>query len=394
MSSDPDRSTRLATARRRRWSLGIVAPLALALIGVIDVATRMAPMPFLSPEEQLWSNRPADTAFVPNRRYQTPHPVGDLARIGNLPTTEDRPPLQVTIDRLGYRNKPEIAAARPIAGILFGSSFSVADGQNDDETLAAQLTARTGRVIYNAGGKPFSPARLEALASRLDMRGGMVLQEILERIDPADVATDRVTEADGDKSRCARLDRWPRLGSLCRWVKRKHSLWPLRTLISGVRKGLENDELLPNEYATAVLPARLRDGRRILFYPKDVTPHREGAVERAVAYWAPRARDLRSEGRALMLVLVPNKYTVYAPLLEGGPLPFAGQPNYLATLQRALEAEGIAVVNLTEPFKQRAATDLERGQLLYWLDDTHWNARGISFAAELIAARWSGGSPP
>jgi len=48
----------------------------------------------------------------------------------------------------------------------------------------------------------------------------------------------------------------------------------------------------------------------------------------------------------------------------------------------------IPVVNLTETFRAQAAQDLASGRYLYWLDDTHWNARRIAIAASEIRRLW------
>jgi hypothetical protein len=43
------------------------------------------------------------------------------------------------------------------------------------------------------------------------------------------------------------------------------------------------------------------------------------------------------------------------------------------------------VLNLTPEFRKQAEALLARGEYLYWLDDTHWNAEGIRVAAQEIA---------
>jgi len=88
----------------------------------------------------------------------------------------------------------------------------------------------------------------------------------------------------------------------------------------------------------------------------------------------------------LLVVLVPNKYTVYEPLLLE-PDPGRGRALWLDEVDAYLQRTGVATLNLTRPMRARAARELDQGRLLYWIDDTHWNAAGIRLAAEEISAR-------
>jgi hypothetical protein len=60
----------------------------------------------------------------------------------------------------------------------------------------------------------------------------------------------------------------------------------------------------------------------------------------------------------------------------------------LDELEEGLRQLGVRVVNLAGIFRERAATDFENGEYLYWRDDTHWNARGVRLAAERIRDAW------
>src|SRR5205807_1659054 len=70
-----------------------------------------------------------------------------------------------------------------------------------------------------------------------------------------------------------------------------------------------------------------------------------------------------------------------------GPGPGAGA-DYLDRLEQDLRAAGIPVLNLTPLISAEAARDLRHDRYLYWLDDIHWNARGIALAAGAIRERW------
>jgi len=94
---------------------------------------------------------------------------------------------------------------------------------------------------------------------------------------------------------------------------------------------------------------------------------------------AQLAAKFRERGATLVVLLVPEKEQIHAralPLADQAAL--ADGDRLLAEIAQGLEAAGVPAVNLMPTF--RAATD--RGQRLYWRDDTHWNDAGIRLAAE------------
>jgi hypothetical protein len=88
----------------------------------------------------------------------------------------------------------------------------------------------------------------------------------------------------------------------------------------------------------------------------------------------------------LVVVLIPSKYTVYRGLLVDQPATDGGEAPFLDRLEHALQAAGVAVINLTEPLKDEARRRAARHEYLYWRDDIHWNGEGIQLGATLIAA--------
>lgn len=114
--------------------------------------------------------------------------------------------------------------------------------------------------------------------------------------------------------------------------------------------------------------------------------------------WPPEIRDVprikraafyvnrdyfQARGIQWVVVLIPEKEQVYRDWVPpsrwtgGQPLP----PSSLHVIEESLRSVGVTVVNLLPVF-QRAVGE---GELLYWPDDTHWNARGMERAAAEIA---------
>ena len=114
-----------------------------------------------------------------------------------------------------------------------------------------------------------------------------------------------------------------------------------------------------------------------------------------VDYFLRYADALRLPGLTLIVVLVPNKFTAYLPMIEG---PAQGDGAALLNgLEVRLRVQRIPTVNLTSVFRARAGQALMSGHYLYWIDDTHWNAAGVDLAAaqvsgEIYALRAGGSS--
>lgn len=162
---------------------------------------------------------------------------------------------------------------------------------------------------------------------------------------------------------------------------------PLQMLGSRALKAIADDRILPNRYAPIVVRATLYNGDPMLFLASSVENfYRRREV--VMDYWKWLRDELRVAHFDLMVVIVPGKYTVYRPFLLNQPSIGHGGSDYLDRLTRALEREGISVLNLTPLFSTEAARELTQGQYLYWPDDIHWNARGIAVAAEVIRRGW------
>lgn len=130
----------------------------------------------------------------------------------------------------------------------------------------------------------------------------------------------------------------------------------------------------------------------MLFLPDDVHSSEFERDERQAArYFRWLAGELQNENLTLLVLLVPNKYTIYRSLLANPPPRAPDGAPFLVRLEQAVRETGVAVVNLTDCLCRKSAEDFERGEYSYFLDDSHWNARGVSYAAEEII-QYEGGS--
>jgi hypothetical protein len=372
---------------RSKVELGHLIPLVLLLAFAADIASRFISYDTVSFRAWEALGRYARSGiggpFEPNRRYVSDRSYGDLAAMGNLPEYRQYRRQVFTTDAFGFRNQPAAREVIP-AAILFGSSFSIGASLTDDETLSAQLGAIMGRGVYNAaGGNLEDEDQFVALLKRLRMTSGVVICEYVDTA-PIPVSTGLPPPKYADR-REALLHRYaPRLIRFYPKLRGWLAPSPLELMLFTRLKLLKNDSLLPNPYASTVKRDVLANGDGILFYP-DSSAHSSGEAAQAAKYWKGLQQRLRAHGLSLLVVLVPGKAQVYAPLTRSPPP--VQTPTFLESLDQDLRAANVPVVDLSEPFRTAAREGLESRHYIYWRDDTHWNADGVALAAQQIASR-------
>ena len=369
--------------------VGYVLPGMLVACVVLDALLRFAPAGWrpMEPGEMQVRHRVYGEAYVRNLRRQGPAGYGDLAWIGNLKELREYRSGTFSTDELGFRNQRRVTSA---VGFMFGDSF--AQSGDDGETLASQLSRVIGCEVYNAAGPDARFERpdvslVKSITAWIPTQKGFIITERIERysfkrpkLEPTSIVA---AMAEGFGWANQRVPGVWRLGRIAEQAKVMAGSSPLEVLSDRAFRMLKDDRILPNSYADNVVKATLSNGAWILFYPEEMaTYEQKWPVD--VSYWTRMAPDFAKLGFTLVVVLVPNKYSVYYRLLAN-PSSVPAEPGEL--LERAeaeLRASGITVVNLTQVLRVAAARDLERHEYVYWRDDTHWNARGVAVAAAEI----------
>jgi acetyltransferase AlgX (SGNH hydrolase-like protein) len=380
------------TPLTRSW-IGLLIPGTIAFAAVADAGMRLLPRAAVSFRAWEAARTPGgDGPFLPDFTYRSARAYGDLAALGNLPADRDVRPEFFVTDSFGYPNAPD-ALARGRAGLLlYGSSYSVGAEVPAGEGLASQLARRTGQVVYNAASGDYRLPELLAVARRVLRPGGTVVFEYPESRDaPGPVAVLAPRGVAACRERLTPV----RAAGLCpRWfaLRRHLEFSPLAVLAQRGRKRLENDRIFRNPYATNVLQRRLGDGAVMLFLADDtLRAHRPPGVPGAARGFHWLRGKVEGAGFRLVVLLVPDKYTVYRRLLappDSTPVP--GE-RYLPDLAARLRGDGIPVADLSAAFRAAARRDLETGTTLYFRDDTHWNARGIALASDTLAVMMNPG---
>ena len=117
-------------------------------------------------------------------------------------------------------------------------------------------------------------------------------------------------------------------------------------------------------------------GRGMLFFDEEMPDYlgRSAMTEEELTALAEELTGLHdalgAEGRRLMVLLAPNKSSVYPEAVPARYVP-SGEPSNRTRLQEALGAEGVEVLDALSILRSAKG----QGQL-YYASDTHWNARG------------------
>ena len=370
-------------------SIGVTVPALMLAAFVADICSRFVSYDHVSfrPFEAL--SRSGGTGlggpFMPAARVRQPRAYGDLAAMGNVVDMRQYRSEIATTDEWGFRNGPS-ADSRSFGAILFGTSFSMGAGLNDDETLSAQLAKQLGVPIYNAAGLDIGREReLLRVISRLHMRHRVAIVEHMESAPQpvwsgSDVMTvgARLEDRFGDTYRDLRV----RYSYVKGWLNES----PLKLLLFKIFKDAQDDVFLPNSFSDRVIRDELTNGDPILFLPGQVFPRRApDVVAQDVRTWTSLNEFFARQGFDLYLVLVPSQYRVYGPLVRQ-PRSSAWSDTYLAELGQALRQNGISAIDLTPALEGAARAGLRDHRYVYWRDDTHWNSAGAAIAAREIAA--------
>lgn len=365
----------------RRVPLGRLLPALLALAVAIDVCGHILPTEWVAFRAwEVVTRYPlGEGHFTPNAHYVNDRAFGDLAAIANRPDWRSYHREEFTVDAFGFRQNAAAVSTASFNDVVIGDSFAAGSGLSDDETLSAQLEIATRRRVFNGGSLPIDLRHLEPLLDRLRLVNGVVFYEYLERDDlPSQRAVRTaaaVQSASVFKVLSLSAKAWEGLWRVC----------PLTIESQSLYKRFENRGVFPDTSSSRVVEERLSAGSRMLFVPSEVANFTRARVMDLSGVLTLQSA-LRARGVELRVVLVPEKYTVYAPLLARPPAEPAAL--YLDALEQRLHAADVPVVNLLPVFRRTAAADLVAGRSLYLADDTHWNAAGVRLAAETIRARW------
>ena len=385
LSSRFSRSPGLMPLRAAATTLTLLALLVLAelpaLFGLVDYGREWSVMSgewsgpatsFVSDPVLAWSRPPHNS--------WSGRPRSDMAVAWNLPVRAPHR-LSFTTDALGFRNRRD---RRQADVALVGDSFVEGAYVSDDETAAEDLERLTGWRVANLGRSGYGTLQeLEVLRLfALPLRPRAVAWFFFEGNDLYDDETyeNALAYLREHGSYSKTLSHGPDLAAFREASLSVNAFRLLRRALDPVVK------------VSAPSFGFFREPRgpavKLYFY-KDAALHFDEYEERRFAKTQQALRRgaelLRERGAALELVFVPSKFRVYGSRCdfpEGSPCGAWQLWDLEARFRGFCAREGLPLLDLTDPMRTAA----EKGQLLYAPEDSHWNAEGHRFVAELLAA--------
>ncbi len=306
---------------------------------------------------------------------------GDLSAVSGRANWREWHRVRFLTDEHGFRNEPLTAAdaATPFDVIVLGDSFGVAASTTQGETLSGVLARDYGLNVYNLSisreGPRHEYANLLLEGPRLKTREGACVLWLV------------FTGNDLDDAYPAELLN-PRPAQQGLFERLTFALQNFRASSPVRRIFIKGD-------APRVLERRLPDGRRVLFH-KDYAERRSRTAEEVAHHtnFAPLKATLEAMERLaaerrlkVLVALVPSKEEIYSWVLDDAPAwPHDSGPSGFAEALRGLcERDGFGFLDLKPALSEEARREYERsGGLLWWPDDTHWNALGQRAAARAV----------
>lgn len=296
---------------------------------------------------------PHDPPFYPNRSVAM-NSVGDLCHHTDYSIIRKE---KWIIDKLGFRNDKFIEEPDVV---IVGDSYVVGTGLDQESTLPNQLIRISKKKVY--GMANISVAHFDMyLKSGQIRKPRLLIYAMAERSIPdvftkyEDISPGKLVVKQIFKTMDANvyLDKAFRYYSL-KWIKAR---------ITG-KKG----------------SGVAAEGYPGMFFLQGATQkHNPEDLSITVSTIQDYYEYCKSMGMRFLFVPIPDKETLYWQ-----NVPFKEQPGYLLALDSALQSKNIPAINTLQLFNNYKESEAE---LLYQLDDSHWNANGTRLMAEEIN-RW------
>ena len=375
-------------------SIGRLAPVVLLVWISVDVGLRFAPPTWLKLRPVLAAARfpQPHGPFEPNFSAYTNRFTGEAALEGNVPTTEQRPPVRFSTDELGFRINPAVdrKSRRPNVLVWRGASFTYGAALSDEETFPAQLAAITGLHVYNGGRFHLDPdgwPEFKWLLSQLAAKPETVVYLHLEQANlpgPPHRGSSRVPGFGVARVRESLAVRYA--GRVARTWQR---LSPLEIVSTRAFKAFSDDRILPNPYRHRLHEKKLPDGTTMLMRAYEVE---SAARVRDTSYVRSQAdqfralqEQLRSRGMNVIVVLVPTRQTVFSPWFNDSKGREQPASDYLRALERELAERRITTVNGLTVFRRNMDAEVANSDLSFYRDDNHWTPLGVRHIATAVA---------
>ena len=301
--------------------------------------------------------------FYPNMKI---HKIeeGDIAPHAAFAVKRE---VQWQTDRYGYRKRNTPIKRHEI--VIVGDSMAAGGGLTQNDMLSEVLEERLGVSVY-----PYAPRRLSNFLrdSRfLRYPPDIVIFETAENQIALLTPLSERQKAPNTKGFLTEFFRQARetqgVQSLGVFLDRAYKNNMLNYFRAKLRRKVAPDKPRYNYRAGSMLFLEGMAANKDI--PKKLIDAHTQMIE---GY----CRAVQERGIHFIFLPVPNKETIYHDLL-----PDPKRPVYLDHLMSEVKKKGVETINLQDAYEREYH---KHSTLLYWLDDTHWNAKGVEIAADLI----------
>lgn len=325
---------------------------------------------------------PAHHVIVTPEGYRTgvmePNYYGEMFGPGQIATyLEDSgfyEPRRIVVetDEVGLRNSRD-AFGRSQDVVLLGDSFTFGYGTSQGDTWAEALARLSGLHVYNAGVYGTGPSQeIELLLFLVNEKGlkinpgATIFVLVFEGNDFSDPSAYRSPEAA------------PEEGTVGRYFRRT-----LGRRLFLLAQNLKEGTYPRSEYLALSSQTFGKVGFRRQYidvvetnYSGDLDQHmRANGMSRAF----DRLHQLKvSQALSVVIVFAPEKWRVYREYYSTASPPI-GANDFKDRVRDLARQQGFAFWDLEPMFKDCA----DKGYMLFWRDDTHWNVAGNLAVARL-----------
>lgn len=293
--------------------------------------------------------------YQPNRKMTMLSPFGDLEATLNINIKEPRE-IEFVTDELGFRNRKNYAGQNLF---LVGDSFAMGEGSTQACMTTEVLKNSYHQDVYNLGHSGNQP------------RDYLNHIESFNKLYPNQSKAIVMFFEGNDFERFQYQPYWTNTSQPYQDFFRKTNVFRYTRWLY-LRASKPND----NDGGPIVKTIKGYPMAFSSWYASNVTVKKP--LDEEYMQWSKFFTRL--DGKIALVVFVPDKYRIYAPLLDETPeLPLPNRSwEYLQTLA---SEHNLPILNLTTPLTDSAAKNINSDQFVFWRGDTHWNCKGMAVAA-------------
>lgn len=371
-----------AHTKNRLEGILLAATATCATVAMLDIAARPLSRPLLHyrPSDMYirrWNANPSLTHYDPNVLY-VDTTYGDLA--AQTGETEDRQYREeaFSTDAWGFRN--DSIPTSPVDIIVLGDSFAAGTGTTQSEIISEVLKTEYRQITYNLAAANNSPWQsYAALAVHMDSiptHGKTVVAWLLF------VGNDLEDLHDGAFGPTNPNE----IETFGFWI---HSVTAFQTFRyrSPLRQSVERLFQATDTPVDTVGRISLSQGKTMLTYKPYERRQRQSLAsveghlyyQRLVDTLLAMERLANANDLKVLVIIIPDKTAIYGPQADTTASGFA------TAVESVVSPTKMCFLDLATGLRLKARSlYAESGDVLWWLDDSHWNGLGHAAAADLI----------